>query len=424
MHCDRGHEDVFYIAIVMCSCLPPPPQPTGLPRNPAYLMGPGKAAVASEDITCSDLGLAILRDKNGTAVDAAITSTLCVGLLNGFSAGIGGGGFALVSIPPATADDDAESPAHGDPEDEYAFDVKDHENAEDDGGVLFQNGAAAAAAGKNKPKPPAGPNVMAIDFRETSPAASTAKMYKKDRGASQVGGLAVGVPGELRGLEAAHKLYGKVPWAELVQPVADLARQWQVSRELARRIRIFGTFMLDDPVWAEVYAPKGTLLVEGDWISRHKYADTLEVIAREGPGALYTGAIADDIVNTVQADGGVLTHDDLEGYRARVYPAISGKFQGSTVYSIDAPAAGGVMIGMLQILDPLMKKQSCGSVDNTHHIIEAMKFAFGGRSEITDPAFAKNVTRLADFYSQEWADEKRALITVSSLVDLGGKRNS
>ncbi|RSH76527.1 uncharacterized protein EHS24_005516, partial [Apiotrichum porosum] len=274
------------------------PPPTGLPRNPAYLMGPGKAAVASEDITCSDLGLAILRDKNGTAVDAAITSTLCVGLLNGFSAGIGGGGFALVSIPPATADDDAESPAHGDPEDEYAFDVKDHENAEDDGGVLFQNGAAAAAAGKNKPKPPARPNVMAIDFRETSPAASTAKMYKKDRGASQVGGLAVGVPGELRGLEAAHKLYGKVPWAELVQPVADLARQWQVSRELARRIRIFGTFMLDDPVWAEVYAPKGTLLVEGDWISRHKYADTLEVIAREGPGALYTGAIADDIVNT------------------------------------------------------------------------------------------------------------------------------
>ena len=115
--------------------------------------------MASEDITCSELGVSILRDKNGTAVDAAVTTTLCIGLLNAFSSGIGGGGFMIVRVP-----SDAPHPS-----------------------------AEAKEAG-----------VWAIDFRETSPASSDKGMYGSDkagRDAAQVGGLAVGVPGELRGLE-------------------------------------------------------------------------------------------------------------------------------------------------------------------------------------------------------------------------------
>jgi gamma-glutamyltranspeptidase/glutathione hydrolase/leukotriene-C4 hydrolase len=99
--------------------------------------------------------------------------------------------------------------------------------------------------------------VVAIDFRETSPANSEKEMYgvkKAGRMAAQVGGLAVGVPGELRGLELgtwtvtrlgnvdqiAHSLYGSLPWEEVVMPVAKLARGWQVSRSLAGRLRVFG----------------------------------------------------------------------------------------------------------------------------------------------------------------------------------------
>ncbi|BEI82459.1 hypothetical protein CcaverHIS002_0303270 [Cutaneotrichosporon cavernicola] len=342
------------------------PPPTGLPRNPAYLIGPSRAAVASEDKTCSEMGLDILHKHNGTAVDAAITTTLCIGLLNAFSSGIGGGGFALVSVPP---------------------------NSE------FGQ-----------------PGVTSIDFRETSPAASSAEMYSKlGRTASQVGGLAVGVPGELRGLEAAHKLYGKLPWHELVEPVAELARSgWQVSRELARRLRVFGRFILKDEVWAAVYAPRGELLVEGDWISRPTYARTLSAIAKQGPSALYSGPIADDIVSTVQADGGILTHDDLAGYKSHSYPAISGPFRGRTVYTADAPASGGVMLGMLQIMDPLLKGLSgdeCFAEEQSHQLIEAMKFAFGARSEICDPRFATNLTRLAEFRTPQWAATQRARIT-------------
>lgn len=118
--------------------------------------------MASEDKTCSELGVSILRDKNGTAADAAVTTTLCIGLLNAFASGIGGGGFMVVRVP-----DDA--PLPGDKEREAG--------------------------------------IWAIDFRETSPAKSDKWMYgveKAGRMAAQVGGLAVGVPGELRGLEAGE----------------------------------------------------------------------------------------------------------------------------------------------------------------------------------------------------------------------------
>jgi gamma-glutamyltranspeptidase/glutathione hydrolase/leukotriene-C4 hydrolase len=331
------------------------------------------------------MGVAILRDKNGTAVDAAVTTTLCIGLLNGFSSGLGGGGFALVSLPEGRSAPVEHPDWEAHPE--------------------FESDSASSSD-------PDSARVLAIDFRETAPAASDAHMYAKTgRAASQVGGLAVSVPGELRGLEAAYKLYGTVPWSELVEPIVKLARGWQVSRELARRIRIYGAFMLEDPVWAEVYAPRGALLVEGEWVKRERYADTLEIVARQGPGALYSGEIADDIVDTVRKHGGILTHQDLADYRARVYPAVKGDFAGQTIYTADAPASGGVMLGMLQILDPMVDQEACWSESSAHNLVEAMKFAFGARSEVTDPKFAKNLTRLAEFRTKAWADSKRALVT-------------
>jgi hypothetical protein len=86
--------------------------------------------------------------------------------------------------------------------------------------------------------------LIAIDFRETAPHASTPNMYlKAPPGSSQVGGLSVGVPGEVRGLYTAFEMYGsgRLRWNELVEPVVELAKGWRVSRELARRFRIYGS---------------------------------------------------------------------------------------------------------------------------------------------------------------------------------------
>ena len=90
--------------------------------------------------------------------------------------------------------------------------------------------------------PPSSPNasseVWSIDFRETGPALSNETMYVDRPLASRFGGLAVGVPGELRGLEAAHKRWGKLPWKELVEPAARLSKGWTVQPELAYRIQV------------------------------------------------------------------------------------------------------------------------------------------------------------------------------------------
>lgn len=342
------------------------------------------------------MGLEILQKHNGTAVDAAITTTLCIGLMNAFSSGIGGGGFALLSVPEGLGSERAWR------------DLVDVEYIS-----LTQPGYGAESAAELRAKRP---KAIAVDFRETSPAAATEDMYSDlGRDASQIGGLAVGVPGELRGLEAAHKLYGQVPWPDLFAPVIKQARSgWQVSRELARRIRYFGGFMLEDPTWKAVYSRNGMLLVEGDWVFRPTYADTLEVIAKHGAEAFYTGKIADDVISTVKEHGGIMTHDDLANYTARVYPAISSTFLGHEVYSADAPASGGVMLGMLNILEPYVqkwaKKDRCWTAESSHITIEAMKHAFGARSEVCDPLFAKNLTRLAEFRTKEWANKRRALI--------------
>lgn len=80
--------------------------------------------------------------------------------------------------------------------------------------------------------------VYTIDFRETAPALANSTMYADDPAAARWGGLAVGVPGEVRGLQEAHERWGKLPWTRLVQPSIDLAAGWAVDKELARRLQV------------------------------------------------------------------------------------------------------------------------------------------------------------------------------------------
>ncbi len=84
--------------------------------------------------------------------------------------------------------------------------------------------------------PPSSPgessSAWTIDFREMAPAKANTTMFEEDPLSSLFGGLAVGVPGEVRGLEEAHKRWGTLPWKRLVQPSVDLAQGWKVSAEV------------------------------------------------------------------------------------------------------------------------------------------------------------------------------------------------
>lgn len=93
--------------------------------------------------------------------------------------------------------------------------------------------------------PPKTPNasseVWTIDFREAAPALANETMYLHDPWSSKFGGLAVGIPGEVKGLAEAHRRWGKLPWKRLVQPSAELAKGWTVQKELAQRLRVWSS---------------------------------------------------------------------------------------------------------------------------------------------------------------------------------------
>ena len=88
------------------------------------------------------------------------------------------------------------------------------------------------------PNPDGESQVYTIDFRETAPALANSSMFARDPILSRRGGLSVAVPGEIRGLEEAHRRWGKLPWERLVWPSVRLAQGWEVDRELSRRITV------------------------------------------------------------------------------------------------------------------------------------------------------------------------------------------
>lgn len=147
--------------------------------------------------------------------------------------------------------------------------------------------------------------VYTVDFRETAPALANSTMYPPGSNTSWYGGLAVAVPGELRGLEEAHRRWGSLPWKTLVQPSVELASGWRVDNELGKRITVgfrpklpsqilinlieqwYPDTMLYNPDWSAVFAPHGRLLREGELIHRTNYSRTLAAIASHGADAFY-----------------------------------------------------------------------------------------------------------------------------------------
>ncbi|KAK0548445.1 hypothetical protein OC846_003747 [Tilletia horrida] len=341
--------------------------PPSFRSYPAHLATGYKGAVATENQQCSDIGVSIMRDRGGNAVDAAIAATLCIGVLNMFSAGIGGGGWAIVRAP------------NPDP---FA--------------------------------PKSSWNHTVVDFREYAPGLANETMFLGRPEAAKVGGLAVGVPGELRGLEELHNQWGTLPWADLVEPAASLADEATVSRELARRLKAFGAFMKKDRPWRKVFVHRysGRLLSEGDAIRRTHYAKTLRTIAKEGPRALYVGPIAQALVRTIKAAGGIMTLTDLAVYRVKTYPALEGTWAGKKVYTTGAPSSGPVLLSLLSMLDGFDQfvpandtsllstfggaaTSGLNSGLGVHRYIEALKFGFGQRTLIGDPEYLSTKAQAA-----------------------------
>jgi gamma-glutamyltranspeptidase/glutathione hydrolase/leukotriene-C4 hydrolase len=282
---------------------------------------------------------------------------------------------------------------------------------------------------------------LSIDFRETAPSGAHARMFSPrpddptfdSARASRVGGLAIGVPGELRGLEAAYLACGGgLPWARLVQPAADLARKSKVGLELGRRLGIdaFSGWMVDavNEGWAP-FVKKGRTLRAGETLRRENYARTLETIGREGVDVFYEGHIAKSIIHTIEKAGGILTAKDLAGYRPIILPATKATYRNRTYYTGHAPSGGPVIVSLLNTLEGFPNYAEGGRTGlAVHRFIESLKcestrfticgctdtsgtVAFAARTELGDPAFIHNNKRLAEITTKAYAAQVRANIS-------------
>jgi gamma-glutamyltranspeptidase/glutathione hydrolase len=216
------------------------------------------------------------------------------------------------------------------------------------------------------------------------------------------GGLASGVPGELRGLAYLHEHYGCLPWNMVVMPAVHVARNgWPVNQDLVRYMGLaiegIDNFLVNDPTWAIDFAPKGKLLQLGDTITRRRYADTLETIAQRGPDAFYTGPIAEATIRKLHQTGGTMKLEDLKNYTAAIRAPASISYRDYRIRSCSAPSSGTVAMSVMKIIEgyPTIGEASTLNL-STHRFDEAIRFGYGQRSELGDPEFVKGMYEFQD----------------------------
>jgi gamma-glutamyltranspeptidase/glutathione hydrolase len=239
---------------------------------------------------------------------------------------------------------------------------------------------------------------IAIDYRETAPAATTRETYLDARGAadptkSRDIGLAIGVPGTVAGLALAHRKYGsgKFTLAQLIAPAVALARNGiAVENDVADSLPSAQKRLAQWPSSAKIFLrPDGSVLGPGDRLVQTDLAATLDAIARDGPRAFYDGPIADKIAVAVRAAGGLMTPDDLKDYRAVERPVTRGSYRGYDIVSMPPPSSGGVLlIEMLNVLEGF--QLGAGNPSSLHLMIETMRYAYADRARLLgDPDFVK-----------------------------------
>jgi gamma-glutamyltranspeptidase / glutathione hydrolase len=215
-----------------------------------------------------------------------------------------------------------------------------------------------------------------------------------------------GVPGELRGLEYLHKNYGKLPWHMLMQPAINLARNgFVVNADLIRYMDTTtpnSNFLTSDPSWALDFAPNGYRIKLNETMTRKRYADTLETISRKGADAFYNGPIANLTIAALRNTNGTMTTDDLKNYKITLRKPSTINYHGYKLTSCGAPAGGSVALSALNILNGYNELGDPRAVNlTTHRIDEALRFAYGQRTELGDPLFLANISDYQTFMLTE-----------------------
>ncbi|TAK46877.1 MAG: gamma-glutamyltransferase [Xanthobacteraceae bacterium] len=331
------------------------PSSVPAPRLASQAVVARNGMVVAQEARAARIGADILA-RGGNAVDAAVASGFALAVTYPRAGNLGGGGFMLVHM-----------------------------------------------AARNE--------TVAIDCRESAPQGATPTMFldadgKPDPARSRDSALAVGVPGTVAGLALAHARYGsgRFTLAELIAPAIHLARDGVlVGDDTADTLPQARERLMRWPSSAKLFLHgDGTPLGEGEVLVQEDLARTLEAIAAAGADGFYRGAVAEKLVAAVQSAGGLLTLDDLAGYRAVVRAPVTGFYRGHGIAAMSPPSSGGaVLIETLNILEGYDLGAN-GGTDAPHLMIEAMKRAYADRAFfLGDPAFT--AAPLARLISKDYA---------------------
>jgi len=271
-----------------------------------------------------------------------------------------------------------------------------------------------------------------VDGLSTAPGAATGTMYetvsdelatyRETKGrANVVGGLAVAVPGALGAWCKALADHGTMSVAEAVEPAIRLAdRGFTVTPYLVDCVRDTADDLASDPGLRAMFLPGGSPIEAGSQLRQPAYAETLDIIGRDGPAALYGGDLGRAFLAAVQSGGGILTAHDLSTYQPIDRQPIRGTYRGFEVTGPPPPASAGVHITqMLNLLEGFdVAGLGFGSPASVHLLAEVLKIAFADRSVATaDPAFVDvPVERLT---STVYAQERAALIDMDATREWG-----
>ncbi len=329
-------------ACLLAGCAPPNPQePDALDAPAPAALSAGQmgrqAAVAVADPHAAQAAVEVLK-AGGNAVDAAVTAAFVLAVTKPQAGNIGGGGFM----------------------------------------TLYMNGQARF-----------------LDYRETAPSLAGRNMYldsqgEVDRLASIVGHRAVGVPGTVAGLWAAHQKYGGTPWAELLAPAVKLAREGFVADpELEAAVRSAAP-RLADTNFSDYFGA----LTAGEVFRQLELADTLGRLSREGPAEFYRGHTAALVVSEMIRGGGLVKAKDLLAYSPVWREPIAFDWRGYRVFTAPLPSSGGFAIAQFLKMRELRGADFAGLMHNSagyiHLKAEIEKRIFADRARyLGDPDFVE-----------------------------------
>jgi gamma-glutamyltranspeptidase/glutathione hydrolase len=293
-----------------------------------------KAMIASANEIASQAGLSILR-KGGNAVDAAVAVAFALAVVHPEAGNIGGGGYMVVRMADGT--------------------------------------------------------VRAFDYKETAPAAARPAMFTSRLDAT-VGYRASAVPGTVAGMALAHSRFGKLPWKALLEPARRLAKDgFPASQRMELILALQAPVMKQFPDSAKVFLHGSDRpLKQGELVKQPELAATIARLQKHGWREFYEGETAHRIDRDMAAHKGTIRYEDLRDYKAIERDPVQGTYRGARILSMPPSSSGGVtLIEMLNIFETFPAQLGReGSVEQRHHMIEAMRRAFRDRAEFSaDPGF-------------------------------------